>query len=232
VGEAVAPMSSPLEEFASIASALSSAAKSIEEKSRARDLLIGELNHRVKNTLAIVQSIVFQTLRGTELTELRDALTSRLHALGSAHDVLTRENWEGAQLDDIVRGAIAPHGGSDRFTVSGPAVRLTPSLSVLIAMLLHELATNAVKYGALSVDGGSVAIAWEVRDDHLSLRWAERGGPAVAPPTRQGFGSRLLESSTVTVGGKAELDFTPEGLRALIELPLRRESASPPAAAA
>ena len=191
-----------------------------------RRLLIHELNHRVKNTLATVQSIALQTLRGaTSMPEARDALTERLIALARAHDVLTSESWEGAELHDIVAGAIGPHAGRDRFRVHGPPVRLSPSLSLSLALALHELATNAAKYGALSTDAGSVEITWQLAHaggaPRLRLRWVERGGPPVSPPLRQGFGSRLIQRSLSTeTGGSATIDYAPEGVVCTMEAPI------------
>ncbi len=192
-----------------------------------RQLLINELNHRVKNTLATVQSIALQTLRGaSSIADAQAALTDRLIALAKAHDVLTRESWEGAELHDIVFGAIAPHGGRDRFVIDGPPVRLAPSISLTLALALHELATNAAKYGALSIQGGSVTISWEIRHDGVEpkvrLRWMERGGPPVQAPTRKGFGSRLLERSfSAELDGAAAVDYAPEGVVWNMEAPIR-----------
>ena len=158
------------------------------------NLLIAELNHRVKNTLAIVQSIASPDAARPRARAVARSLGSRLHALAKAHDVLTRQNWEGApSARRRPRRGFTAHGDLDRFQIVGPRVWLTPSLSVLMAMILHELATNAVKYGALGADGGTVSIAWETTEDRdwLTLRWVERGGPTVGATT-QGFGSRLL----------------------------------------
>ncbi len=160
-------------------------------------LLIHELNHRVKNTLATVQSIAGQSLRnleGPEADAARAAFEARLLALARVHDVLTRESWEGAELSAVVADAIRPlesgDGHESRFSVVGPALRLPPRLALSIAMALHELGTNAVKYGALSIEGGTVEISWTVRREaeiRLYLRWAERGGPPVKKPTRTGL---------------------------------------------
>jgi PAS domain S-box-containing protein len=161
-------------------------------------LLINESNHRVKNTLATVQSIASQTLRNAETAEeARSALESRLLALSRAHDVLTRENWEGANLHEIVAQAVAPYSsrGEDRLHLTGEPVRLPPRMALALAMALQELATNAVKYGALSNETGQVRIAWRDGDDRLHLTWTEQGGPAVTPPSRRGFGTRLIERS-------------------------------------
>ena len=238
-GRSVPATSSHLAEFALVGDALASAAAAVEERTREREkgeeqrqLLINELNHRVKNTLASVQSIALQTLRGaSSLQEAREALSDRLVALAKAHDMLTRESWEGAELHDIVAGAISAHGGPNRFVIKGPPVWLTPALSLSLALALHELATNAAKYGALSNENGSVAISWEVADPlgepRLTLRWAERGGPPVQPPTRQGFGSRLIQRSlSAEIGGTATVDYAPQGLVCVMQAPIRQRTPS------
>ncbi|GJE28720.1 hypothetical protein LKMONMHP_3593 [Methylobacterium organophilum] len=194
-------------------------------------LLIHELNHRVKNTLATVQSIALQSLRGLDGEEAetaKSAFEARLIALARAHDVLTRESWEGAELGTIVADAIrpleAPEGQKARFLVSGPPLRLPPRLALSIAMALHELGTNAVKYGALSREGGRVHIAWSVQrgpEIRLSLRWSESGGPPVMPPTRTGFGSRLIERSLAReLAGEVKLAYEPTGVVCTIDAPV------------
>ena len=200
----------------------------ITERKRAEErlrLMVHELNHRVKNTLAIVQAVALQTLRGTAPAVGR-TLEARLLALAAAHDVLTRECWEGADLDDVVAGLLAPHGGREagRFRVSGPPIRLLPRAALGVAMGLHELATNALKYGALSAKTGHVAIRWKIVPGtaaRFRLTWTERGGPPVAPPARRGFGTRLVERSLARdLDGTAEIDFAPEGITCTIDAPL------------
>ena len=193
-----------------------------------RQFLINELNHRVKNTLATVQSIAHQTLRpGQPSSEARSLLTSRLIALSGAHDILTRENWETADLRDIVAACVGPFEAEKgtRFDIEGPALRVAPKPAVALAMALHELATNAAKYGALSTDQGRVAVVWSLTrrdgDRRLILDWRERGGPPVEAPDRKGFGSRLLvQGLTSDLGAAAELTFDPAGLRCRIDAPL------------
>jgi PAS domain S-box-containing protein len=190
-----------------------------------QSLLINELNHRVKNTLATVQAVAMQTFRDIESQDARRVFESRLIALAKAHDVLTRENWQGADLVAVVEEAIAPHRGIDpeRFCVAGPSVRVTPRMALSLAMSLHELATNAVKYGALSSSSGHVRIEWGVSDSRRSvvLTWCEEGGPPVASPLHKGFGSRLIERQlTRELGGSARMDFAPSGLICRIEFPL------------
>ncbi|KAA2234897.1 PAS domain-containing sensor histidine kinase [Salinarimonas soli] len=187
-------------------------------------LLINELNHRVKNTLATVQAIAAQTFKGAPgADDTRRTFEGRLMALAQAHDVLTRENWEGAELREIIGEAVAAYRGDDRFALQGPEVRLDPRAALAIAMALYELTTNAAKYGALSVPTGRVAIRWEVGTEsgrRLHLRWEERHGPPVAPPTRSGFGTRLVRSLGAELGGTVDLAYAPEGVVCTVEAPL------------
>ncbi|WP_286965147.1 HWE histidine kinase domain-containing protein [Methylobacterium sp.] len=180
-------------------------------------LLINELNHRVKNTLATVQAIAHQTFRHDHSAKT-DIFEARLLALSKAHDLLTRESWEGADLGQVVDGAIAPFRRTDgtRFRVMGQRVWLPPRTALALAMALHELCTNAAKYGALSIPSGQVVIAWETSGtdaSHLAIRWEEQGGPVVTAPTRQGFGTRLIERALASeLNGEVELRYEPGGV--------------------
>jgi PAS domain S-box-containing protein len=192
-----------------------------------QSLLINELNHRVKNTLATVQSIAAQTLRNAATTaEAKQVFEARLMALSRAHDVLTRENWEGAAVCDIVAQALEPYRGQGEgaFVTEGPEVRLPPSLALAFAMALQELVTNAIKYGALSTPAGHVLIRWttEVGDKPLlRLDWRETGGPPVEKPARLGFGSRLIERSLQQENdARVCLEFAPEGVICRFEVRL------------
>jgi PAS domain S-box-containing protein len=193
-----------------------------------RILLLNELNHRIKNTLATVQAIAEQTLRAGDVDrQTRDNLAGRLLALSEAHNVLVDESWAGADLEAIVAQALTPYQHPGRvLCIEGPAVRLSPQQAVAMALALHELATNAVKYGALSVPDGGVHVTWNASYDsagarHMTLLWEETGGPTVQPPGRSGFGSRLLERTFGRESsGRAQLEFRPTGLRCAIELPL------------
>jgi PAS domain S-box-containing protein len=201
----------------------------IDERERGQQrqtLLIHELNHRVKNILAMVQAVAMQTLSNTHSPQAaRRALEERLVALARAHDVLTRESWDGAELADIVAGAVEPYDGqTGRFRVHGPRVRLEPQTAVSLAMALHELVTNAIKYGSLSVEGGWVEIDWVATPSagtcRLKLDWSEHGGPEVRPPARQGFGARLIPRSLAAEEGTATLSYPPDGARCRIEVTL------------
>lgn len=196
----------------------------IEYEDRQR-LLINELNHRVKNTLAIVQGLAAQSFSSIEDTEkARDIFNGRLQALASAHNLLTQASWGAAPLYDVVRSSAEATTGDliSRFDLSGPELTLPPQTSVSLAMIIHELCTNAIKYGALSNDSGKVAIQWEVQQDAentvLALLWRESGGPPVGKPDRKGFGTRLIDRGLSTdKGSKAEIDFDSGGLVCMIE---------------
>ena len=203
-----------------------------------RVLLLNELNHRIKNTLATVQSITEQTLRAADVDPLvRRDLTSRLMAVSDAHNVLVDESWAGAELETIVRQAVAPHDhdGASRFVVDGPLVWLSPQQAVAMALALHELATNALKYGALSVQHGQVEISWNLAHDQLGARqinllWRESGGPPVAVPERTGFGTRLIARTFgQDSGGQARIDFLPHGVQCVMQLPLSVDAELPSA---
>ena len=190
-------------------------------------LLINELNHRVKNTLATVQSIASQTLRHTDNpAEAIDKFSARLVSLGRTHNVLSEEKWQSAQVRELVDGALAPYAGKDGSCIhaTGPDIRLAPRSALTVAMALHELATNAAKYGALSNERGQVYVDWGAdggADGLLRLSWREVGGPPVAARARTGFGSKLIESGTDQIGGSATLEFRPGGVVCTLECPLR-----------
>jgi PAS domain S-box-containing protein len=187
-----------------------------------RTLLINELNHRVKNTLATVQSLAIQTLKQDEQNKEALALfNSRLATLSRAHDILTHENWKGAQLRQIVDQSIAPFRTTDRIDVGGPDTRVTPKQALALSIALHELGTNAMKYGALSNQDGRITLAWSVDEGALHMNWRENGGPPVTPPTRSGFGTRLIERSLSNdLGGEARILYLPAGVVAQMSTPL------------
>jgi two-component sensor histidine kinase len=182
------------------------------------DLLIEELNHRVKNTLAILQAIAVQTFRSASKPE-RETFEGRLGALAEAHNLLSKEKWRGSELQDVIDRVLQPYllNNPERMRMSGPKVPLSPRLAVVLSMILHEIATNAAKYGALSNETGTVRLDWEVLKENfrrkLRLVWTEAGGPHVVAPVQRGFGSRLIErSARDQLGGEATVDFLPRGV--------------------
>ena len=204
-----------------IGGALEAAARELRQRETGRRLLVDELNHRVKNTLATVQSFAFQSFRGLDgaAARQREAFEARLLALSAAHNILTREHWTGAGLHAVVEEVLRPfQAGGARFSLSGPDLRLPPRLALALGMVLHELCTNAAKHGALSVPEGRVAISWEAGPSENGARrlhcvWRESGGPPAVAPARRGFGSRLIERGLAAeLGGHARIDFLPEGV--------------------
>jgi PAS domain S-box-containing protein len=205
-----------------------------EEKAAAerQRLLINELNHRVKNTLATVQSLAAQTFRGHTDQSARQTFDARMAALSSAHNVLTEANWESASLREVIERALAPHtmaeGDFNQFALSGPDGRIHSKVAITLAMALHELMTNAAKYGALSVPEGQVSVEWSLSHggdgaQRLSLTWEEHGGPRVVPPTRKGFGSRLIERQLpMEFDGSAEIAYRPAGVMCRLHIPLAK----------
>ena len=188
-----------------------------KESEAHRQLLTQELGHRIKNTLATVQSIVSQTVRsGDYPSEISTLINQRIDALGGAHDVLTGKALDQATLLETAARALKPfRGEGGRINIVGrDSVQMTSQASTAITMALHELATNAVKYGALSNANGSVDVDWSLSDDMFVMTWTESGGPVVAEPTRSGFGSRMIERAlSASVAGTAEIDYRPEGIR-------------------
>jgi two-component sensor histidine kinase len=182
------------------------------------NLLIEELNHRVKNSLAILQAIAVQTFRSASKSE-REKFAGRLGALAEAHNLLSEEKWRSSSLEDVIGRALQPFvpNNPERVHMSGPPVPLSPRLAVIVSMIVHEIATNAAKYGALSNETGTVRLDWEIIEDNggpkLRWIWAESGGPPVSVPVKRGFGSRLIErSARDQLGGEATVDFLPRGV--------------------
>ncbi len=181
-------------------------------------LLIEELNHRVKNTLAIMQAIAMQTFRSATRSE-REKFEGRLGALAEAHNLLSSEKWQGSEIKDLLERVLQPYliNNPERIKKFGPRVPLPPPIAVVLSMIIHEIATNAAKYGALSNDTGVVSLDWEVLNEgggrKLRLIWTESGGPPVSVPVQRGFGSRLIErSARDQLGGEATVDFLPRGV--------------------
>ncbi|WP_233248058.1 sensor histidine kinase [Caulobacter sp. D5] len=221
-GEMPAQTSGGLREIGEVREALHAASNQLrareagEKRAAARQqLMINELNHRVKNTLATVQSLALQSLGRGEAAPGFDAFNERLYALARAHDLLTRTVWESADLAEVVRQTLEPYG--DRARCEGPPAALPPSAALALSMVFHELATNASKYGGLSTPNGRVEVTWR-RDPldprHLALRWVESGGPKLdGPPQRKGFGSRLIAASLRSeLKGEAVFEYLPTGL--------------------
>ena len=202
-------------------------ARDITERKRAeetRELLLHEIKHRVKNTLGTVQAIASQTFRDGPREE-RDAFNARLRALSSAHDLLTRQDFDQVPVRETVERALSPfqESGAHRIAASGDRVLLSANQSLLLAMAIHELATNAVKYGALSNATGTVRLNWTTRSEpetRLFLEWREGGGPAVSPPMRRGFGTNLLERALQQEQGSASMLFAPEGVACTLAIKL------------
>jgi two-component sensor histidine kinase len=194
-----------------------------------RDLLINELNHRVKNTLVLVQSLAVQTLK--RAPDLKSGITSlgeRILALSRAHDVLTRENWESTSLDAIVTSALQPFGGTGRrIEIDGPPVRLRPKAALAVGLVVHELATNALKYGALAHADGNVSVRWTTDGGRLAFDWQESGAKPIAEETRPGFGSVLISGLIGDLGGTVESRFNTSGLICHIEFALDRTDGTP-----
>ena len=193
----------------------------VTERHRHEDhlrLLLNELNHRVKNTLAIVQSIASLTLKDAD-PALRVAFEDRLLTLSAAHNLLTDESWTGARLDAVARASLRT--ARERISFAGEDLRLKPKSAVALSMALHELGTNALKYGALSAAGGTVEVRWSASDGRFRLCWRETGGPPVAPPGHRGFGSRMIERGLAAeLQGEVRIDWRPEGVVCTIDAPL------------
>ena len=193
-----------------------------------QELMMNELNHRVKNTLASVQSLAVLTMRHSDTPEtFTHAFLSRLQALSTTHNLLTEAQWEGASLRDVIADELQPYAPRDerRVVMYGDPLELNPKQVISFGMFVHELATNAAKYGALSTPSGQIVVSWNVDRENggptLMMRWQENGGPPVAPPSRQGFGSRLIEQTIKeSLGGTIEIAYPPEGIRCAIAVPL------------
>jgi two-component sensor histidine kinase len=189
-------------------------------------LVVAELNHRVKNTLSIVQSFAHQSLKGaTSPEQARAGFEGRLTALASAHNMLTRENWDRVSLVELIGNSLDVHNDTGtRFAIHGPDLSVSPKTSVTLAMTLHELATNSMKYGALSAPGGFARISWGLEDGEFHFEWQDCNGPPCAPPARRGFGSRMLERALASeLDGSASIHFDNGGFRYELRAPARAE---------
>jgi len=192
-----------------------------------RDILVREMSHRVKNVLATVQSVASHTLLQTDsLESFKIAFIGRLRALARGHDLLVEEGWAGADIGQLVRQTLKPYrtNNSEHIVADGPRLTVRPQAGVTLVMILHELATNAAKYGALSAPTGVLKITWRREDlegqSQIHLDWIEVGGPSVKPPSHRGFGSELIERGTsYELRGKAVLDYREEGLHCTLSFP-------------
>jgi len=199
-----------------------------EEQAQSK-MLIDELNHRVKNTLSAVQSIVRQALQtDSDRKVIRESIESRLFALSRSHDLLSRENWASAGLFDVVNDAVetflSAEGRGERFLITGENIRFPPKEALALGIAFNELATNAVKYGAFANEIGSILVSWTIEPrpegKRLLLRWQEKAGPPVTPPSRKGFGSRVLERGLAhELTGTVRLDYRSDGLVCTMDLP-------------
>lgn len=203
-----------------------------EERQR---LILRELNHRVKNNLAVVQAIVSQTMRmSLKPSEAFERIQARLMAISRTHDFLNMSDWGGVSLGRLLQGELEPHTSLDpeRIVLDGQVIVLDSTAALSLGLVFHELATNATKFGALSADAGRLQVRWELTGDGemdtVSIEWIESGGPPVRPPRRKGFGSRLIEGSVSgRLGGTVDMDFARDGLRCRMTFPLPRETPEP-----
>src|SRR3954471_278536 len=198
-------------------------AKEREAADKLQKLILGELHHRIKNTLATVSAIASQSFRtATSIAHGQKAMEGRLIALGRAHDLLMQVSWANASLTHTLNGATEPYDskGNRRFYFNGPDIRITSGAVIALAMTFNELCTNTTKFGALSSPGGRVEITWTTDDERLRLTWAEKGGPEVEPPSRRSFGTRMMESLGQQLNGQVELDFKTTGFVYALNVPL------------
>lgn len=196
-----------------------------EAADKLQKLILDELHHRIKNTLATVGAIASQSLRtATSIEHAQHAIQGRLIALGRAHDLLMQVSWANASLAHTVRGATEPYDskGAGRFSIEGPDIGITSGAVIALAMTFNELCTNTTKFGALSVPAGRIEIAWTIDDaaQRLRLTWTEKGGPAVEAPTRRSFGTRMMGSLGQQLNGEVQLDYQPTGFVYVLDVPL------------
>jgi two-component sensor histidine kinase len=197
--------------------------KRLEDEEKFRKLAVDELAHRLKNKLATIQSIISFQLRDDP--QIRDAILSRLTALSATDDLIMATQGQGAGLRGILTAELRPYGVS-RISMEGPDVLLPPKLALMMALLVHELATNAAKYGSLSSSAGNLSIQWSLTDARLDLEWCERGGPAVTAPVHRGFGTRLFSRALEQFGGAVEATFATTGLTCKLSFALQESSPS------
>src|ERR1700687_2967389 len=202
-----------------------------ETADRLQKLILEELHHRIKNTLATVSAIASQSLRtATSIEHGQQAIESRLLALGRAHDLLLQVRWSSASLAHIVQGATEPYDseGEGKFSIQGPDFKIASGAVIALAMTLNELCTNTTKFGALSAPAGRIEIAWTIdeKNERLHLTWTEKDGPPVQTPTRRSFGTRMIETLGKQLNGKVEMAYAPNGFVYVLDVPL--SSLKPP----
>jgi two-component sensor histidine kinase/CheY-like chemotaxis protein len=200
-------------------------AKEREAADKLQKLILEELHHRIKNTLATVSAIASQSLRtATSIEHGQQAIEGRLIALGRAHDLLMQVSWANASLLATVRGATEPYDGkgAGHFSIEGPDIGITSGAVIALAMTFNELCTNTTKFGALSVPTGRIEIAWTIDDktQRLRLTWTEKGGPAVQAPSRRSFGTRMMGSLGLQLSGQVDLAYQPSGFVYTLDVPL------------
>jgi len=204
----------------------------ITDRKRAEErqmLLAEEVDHRARNVVAVIQAIIRLT-RSQTIEEYVSTLDGRIRALSTAHKLLAKARWEGADLNRLVNEELAPYRGRDhdRVDIEGPKILLPPAVAQTLALALHELVTNAAKYGALSTDAGRIKVAWAIQQEQLTLTWSEFQGPKVNRPSRDGYGTRVIKGGIEgQLGGSAEFDWQPEGLRCVLSVPYK-EGKEPP----
>jgi two-component sensor histidine kinase len=214
---------SRIEEISALSDSLQSAADRLRSQHEHQEFVMRELSHRSKNLLAVVQAMArFTTRSSRSLADFEDTFHARIKALADVHDILLAKNWRGASIPELVRAQLLPFGGRDRFAFSGPELLINAAFAQTLSVAIHELATNASKYGALSVPAGSISITWgltKAEPSHLFLIWQESGGPTVKRPEREGFGTFVLSRLGTSSGaGKTALEYNPDGVRWTFEM--------------
>jgi two-component sensor histidine kinase len=197
-------------------------AQALRSRQQQQTTLIQELNHRVKNTLTTIQAISRMTLKNSrDMAAFEQTFSARLLALSSTHNLLTESAWSGVELRELLITELEPFRVSPRLSLRGPVVHLTSKAAIALGMAVHELATNATKYGAFHAPGGSVRVVWSVAESVLTLNWQERCNQPIQPPSRQGFGSRLIHQTIVReLQGSVDMIYNPDGLHATLTFPL------------
>jgi len=220
-GKLVEPLHSPLAEANTLAAVLSEASLELKNRQEHAAFLMGELAHRAKNQLAVVRGMALQTARQSRnVDEFTEGFNQRLQGLAESQDLMVRQNWQGAWLSDLVQAHVKLFAATSRTDVSGPALFLDATAVQNIGFALHELATNASKYGALHSPDGRVSVSWHRIDDRIHLEWKETGGPDTNQPERKGFGSLVLTQLVPrSLQGNATLEFTPQGCRWMLDFP-------------